>query len=157
MDQLKDNSILRLIDQFQLSPHPEGGWYREVIRSDLTVKRSDGHQRNAITGIIFLLGKDDKSCWHCVDGADEIWIHLQGAPLSLWRLDPNSNELVRLKLDTAQPMQMIPAGFWQAACSQGSYTLVSCCVSPGFDFDDFKMLRDIPKECWPEEALSELI
>ncbi len=157
MDQLKDSRILRLVNQFQLSPHPEGGWYREVIRSGLTVTQSDGHQRNAITGILFLLGKGEKSCWHRVDNADEIWIHLQGAPLSLWRLDPNNNEIVRLKLGITQPMQMIPAGCWQAACSQGSYTLVSCCVGPGFDFEDFQMLRDLPKQYWPEKAIRELI
>jgi len=121
------------------------------------VQQSDGHKRNAITGILFLLGKSDKSRWHRVNGADEIWIHLQGAALTLWRLEPKNNELCKLKLYSANPMQMIHAGLWQAACSEGSYTLVSCCVGPGFDFEDFEMLRDMPKESWPEKALSELI
>jgi len=34
---------------------------------------------------------------------------------------------------------------------------VSCCVGPGFDFEDFEMLRDMPKESWPEKALDKLI
>ncbi len=154
---MKDNAVSELIGQFELTPPPEGGWFRELIRIELTVQQSDGHKRNAITGILFLLGKSDKSRWHRVNGADEIWIHLQGAALTLWRLDPKNNELCKLKLDSANPMQMIHAGLWQAACSEGSYTLVSCCVGPGFDFEDFEMLRYMPKESWPEKALSELI
>ncbi len=103
---MKDNTVSELIEQFELAPHPEGGWFRELIRSELTVQRSDGHKRNAITGILFLLGESDKSRWHRVNGADEIWIHLQGAALTLWRLDPKNNELCELKLDSANPIQM---------------------------------------------------
>lgn len=157
MTELKDSRLWELLQQFQLTPHPEGGWYREVIRSDLTVERSDGHKRNAITGILFLLSGSDKSRWHRVNHADEVWIHLQGSALNLWHLDPKSDELFKLKLDSANPMQIIPAGCWQAACSEGPYTLVSCCVGPGFDFEDFEILRDTPKESWPKKALSELI
>ena len=74
MTDLKNNKLSELIEQFELAPHPEGGWYREVIRSDLKVKRGDGQKRNNITGILFLLGENDQSCWHRVNGADEIWI-----------------------------------------------------------------------------------
>ena len=37
---------------------------------------------------------------------------------------------------------MIPSGCWQAAKSKGEFTLVSCCVGPGFDFKDFELLRN---------------
>ncbi len=37
---------------------------------------------------------------------------------------------------------MVPSGHWQAAKSKGEYTLVSCCVGPGFDFKDFELLRN---------------
>ncbi len=77
-----------LIEQFQLSPHPEGGWYREVCRSHLRVERPDRQKRYNITGILLLLGEGDRSCCHRVKDDDEIWIYLQDAPLTLWRLDP---------------------------------------------------------------------
>ena len=43
------SSLERLIRDWQLSPHPEGGWYRELQRSSITVHRPDGLQRAAIT------------------------------------------------------------------------------------------------------------
>ncbi len=72
--------------------------------------------------------------------ADEIWIYLRGDPLNLWCLD-NDNKLIRnLILDSNNPVEMIPSGYWQAAKSTGEFTLVSCCVGPGFDFEDFETL-----------------
>jgi predicted cupin superfamily sugar epimerase len=37
---------------------------------------------------------------------------------------------------------MITAGYWQSAKNTGEFTLVSCCVGPGFDFNDFELLRN---------------
>ena len=37
---------------------------------------------------------------------------------------------------------MIPSGYWQAANNTGEFTLVICCVCPGFDFKDFEMVRN---------------
>ncbi|MFL0748838.1 MAG: cupin domain-containing protein [Prochlorococcus sp.] len=54
---MKDNAVSELIGQFELTPPPEGGWFRELIRSELTVQRSDGHKRNAITRDPFSLGR----------------------------------------------------------------------------------------------------
>jgi len=36
----------------------------------------------------------------------------------------------------------VPAGWWQAAQSQGAYSLVSCVVAPGFEFTDFELLAE---------------
>ena len=41
---------------------------------------------------------------------------------------------------TSAPVEVVPAGYWQAARSTGEYTLVGCSVGPGFDFADFRML-----------------
>ena len=51
---------------------------------------------------------------------------------------------------------MIPANVWQAARAEGPYSLVSCSVGPGFEFDDFELLRDVPKEQWPAGVLEDL-
>lgn len=157
LNQLGHKKLSELIEQFELAPHPEGGWYREVSRSDLKVERGDGQKRDNITGILFLLGENDHSCWHRVKDADEIWIYLQGAPLTLWRLDPENKKLFNLKLDAVNPIEMVPAGWWQAARCEGSFTLMTCCVGPGFDFADFEMLRDISPQSRPDKALNELI
>lgn len=146
-----------LVARWRLQPHPEGGWYREVQRSSIQVTRPDGQQRSAITTVLFLLAADDVSRWHCVHGGDEIWTFLDGAPLSLFqhsdRADRSSEQLV----SADQPVTWVPAGVWMAARSQGDFSLVSCCVGPGFSFDDFEMLRDRARSEWPKGIDERLI
>ena len=133
---------IEIIKKFNLSPHPEGGWYREIVRSKSSLTREDGQKRNFITGIYYLLERDAKSAWHRVKNADEIWIYLNGDPLNLLCLDDDNNLLRNLILDSNNPVEMVPSGHWQAAKSKGEFTLVSCCVGPGFDFKDFELLRN---------------
>ena len=82
---------IEIIKQFNLTPHPEGGWFREIVRSKNSLIREDGQSRNFITGIYYLLERNAKSAWHRVKNADEIWIYLKGDPLKLWSLD-NDNK-----------------------------------------------------------------
>lgn len=146
--------IDELIREWQLQPHPEGGWYREVHRSECKVRRSDGSQRSAITTILYLLDGKQFSRWHRVRDADEIWTHLQGACLSLWSLQ--NGEAQQQVLSLQNPVAVIPPNIWQAAKAEGPYSLVSCSVGPGFEFDDFELLRHLPREQWPEGVLEEL-
>ena len=78
---------IEIIKKFNLSPHPEGGWLREIVSSKNSLIRGYGQSRNIIRGIYYLLERDAKSAWHRVKNADEIWIYLRGDPLNLWCLD----------------------------------------------------------------------
>ena len=71
-----DKSSSEIINEFKLSPHPEGGWFREIIRSKNHVTRNDGQKRSNITSIYYLLCKSERSKWHRVNSSDEIWICL---------------------------------------------------------------------------------
>lgn len=157
-----------LIERFGLLPHPEGGWYRELHRSPLRVRRPDGDERAGLTAILFLLQAGEVSRWHRVTGADETWHFAGGDPLELLVLPAEDGPIQRHGLgpvtllqapDQAgrpahqQPLAVVPAGCWQAARSLGAWSLVSCCVGPGFDFSDFSLLRDLPREQWPPQAL----
>ena len=62
-----DKSSSEIINKFKLSPHPEGGWFREIIRSKNHVTRNDGQKRNNITSIYYLLCKSERSKWHRVN------------------------------------------------------------------------------------------
>ena len=146
-----------LVARWRLQPHPEGGWYREVQRSSIQVTRSDGQQRSAITTVLFLLGAEDVSRWHCVHGGDEIWTFLGGAPLSLFQHSDAADGSHEQVISEDQPVAWVPAGAWMAARSQGDYSLVSCCVGPGFSFDDFEMLRDRARSEWPKGIDERLI
>lgn len=136
-----------VIDDLQLTPHPEGGWYREVYRSADRVQRGD-QSRSATTAIYYLLERQQLSRWHVVD-ADEIWHFYAGAPLELLVYDPTSRQLQRRVLSSptgaATPIGVIPAGVWQAARSLGEYSLVGCTVSPGFEFSGFRFTADLPE------------
>jgi uncharacterized protein len=137
-----------LIDQLELKPHPEGGYFREIFRSDSRVSPDDGRgKRNALTVIHFLLESGQVSRWHRVL-SDEAWHYVEGGPLALHGYDAVCGETHAFRLgphdkDT-EPVRIIPAGFWQAAEPLEEYTLVSCYVAPGFDFKDFTLAAEDP-------------
>lgn len=141
--------VRQLIEQLELQPHPEGGWYREVFRAASQVTPEDGRPaRNALTSIYFLLDAAQHSRWHRVL-SDEVWVHLEGMPLELWTWDAASGHLDRTTLAPVSaatfPQHVVEAGLWQAARPQATdaagYTLVACMVGPGFDFADFRMME----------------
>jgi predicted cupin superfamily sugar epimerase len=119
-----------------LTPHPEGGFYRETFRD------GDLDRRGAATAILFLLPRGVVSHWHHVD-AVEIWLWQAGAPLLLEIAPPAGPGVpMRLGSDCAagEALQgVVPAGHWQRAQSLADWTLVSCVVSPAFLFSGFVM------------------
>lgn len=130
----------RLIEKLGLVPHPEGGWYREVHRSNQQVSA-----RSAVTHIYYLLTAGQYSRWHRID-ADEIWHFYEGTGLTLLNLAPRSSSVTATKLgkpgrDT-QPVAVVEAGCWQAATIARGHALVGCTVAPGFRFDRFGLLAD---------------
>ena len=134
-----------LIGVLGLEPHPEGGHYRELFRSAATVQPEDGRGgRAALTTIYFLLRAGERSRLHRVE-SDEVWHHYEGAPLELVVADGDFTTVRTVELGpvgpTSRPVEVVPAGCWQAARSTGEYTLVGCTVGPGFDFADFRMLE----------------
>lgn len=135
-----------IIRSLELQRHPEGGYYGEIWRAPLAVEPADGRgRRAALTAIYFLLPGGTVGRWHRIR-SDEVWQHVEGAPLELLRLPPDEWRLHRTRLGPLVPDQAplccVPAGWWQAARSLGSYTLVSCTVGPGFEFADFELLGD---------------
>lgn len=135
-----------LIRTLGLQRHAEGGYYREIWRSHLAVEPADGRgSRAALTAIYFLLPGGTVSRWHRVR-SDEVWHHSEGAPLDLLQMPPDEWRLYRTRLGSLAPdqapTQCVRAGWWQAAQSLGSYTLVTCSVGPGFEFVDFELLAE---------------
>jgi predicted cupin superfamily sugar epimerase len=137
-----------LVATLGLTPHPEGGYYTEVHRSDVVVRPADGRGvRAALTTIYFLLPAGAVSRWHRVR-SDEVWHFYEGAPVELWIAPPSGSAMNRNRLGplegTQQPVLTVPADWWQAARSTGLYSLVGCTVGPGFDYSDFALAADQP-------------
>lgn len=122
----------RIIDALGMTGHPEGGHYVESWRGPAG---TDG--RAVATAIYFLLRRGERSHWHRVD-ASEVWLHHAGAPLSL-RIGAERIVLGSELAAGERPQAVVPAGVWQAAEPEGDWSLVSCVVAPGFEFDGFEL------------------
>jgi len=139
----------QLIDDLRLEPHPEGGFYREIFRSEGRVWPSDVRPvRSALTTIYFLLPSGTCSRWHRV-ASDEVWHLYEGGPLELLLVAPDMTAAESCVLQAASahggPVRTVPAGWWQAARPLSDYSLVGCTVAPGFEFDDFGFMRGAPE------------
>lgn len=138
-----------LATRLELEPHPEGGWFRRTWQAPVNVELVGyAGARPTATGIYYLLAAGEHSRWHQVV-SDELWLHHQGVPLLL-RIggsgeEPGDDlEEVVLGTDIAAgqlPQALVPAHTWQSArpLNDGE-VLVSCIVSPGFDFADWRQL-----------------
>ena len=133
------------IDNLNLHPHPEGGYYKEVYRSQDSFKPVGFvGERNYMTSIYFLLEAGSVSHFHSIN-SDELWYFHAGDSLSVHVIYPDG-KLDTLKIgrnveDGELPQVVVPAGTVFGSKSNGNYSLVGCVVSPGFDFQDFKLFR----------------
>lgn len=110
-----------------LSPHPEGGFYKETYRS--------AHS----TAILYLLAEGEKSHLHRIK-SDELWHWHRGGVLELTQISPGgSAETVRIGPD--YPQHRVPAGWWFGAepAKGAGFVLCGCTVAPAFEFKDFEL------------------
>ncbi|MEY8098415.1 cupin domain-containing protein [Falsihalocynthiibacter sp. S25ZX9] len=135
----------KIIAQLNLAPHPEGGYYRQTWQAD-------NAGRAAGTCIYFLLKEGEASHWHWVDAA-EIWHYYAGATLTLSIAEAAQGPAIDHCLGPdvladQTPQILVPPNHWQAAKTDGAFTLVGCTVSPGFEFAKFTLAPpdfDIPR------------
>jgi predicted cupin superfamily sugar epimerase len=131
-----------LIDKYNLAPHPEGGYYAVVYESKQTVTSPVvNKERKAITHIYFLFLKGQVSLFHKV-AHDEIWNFYEGDPIKLIKYNGSSIEEDIIGSGCSDYVSIVEGGNYQAAESTDRYSLVGCSVAPGFEFEDFSLLRD---------------
>ena len=139
------------IARHNLTPHPEGGFYREYYRSPLQVTSPEG-ERSAATAIYFLLREQDVSHFHRLKH-DELWCWHEGGSALVHCLHPDgSYELKRLGPENEYTI-VIPAGTWFGATVEGTHVLVTAVVAPGFEFEDFELADSTSLQAaYPEHA-----
>ena len=136
---LRDPSLpaAAVIAALGLSPHPEGGHFREIWRD-----APPGGGRGVGTAIYYLLDAGERSHWHRVDAA-EAWHWYAGGPLALHlSADGRGSEERRIGPDLSageEPFGLVPPGWWQAARPLAGWVLVGRTVSPAFNFSGFEM------------------
>ncbi|MBU0994456.1 MAG: cupin domain-containing protein [Proteobacteria bacterium] len=151
------------IKTLHLTAHPEGGFFRETYRADITLSREAlpgryGGKRTASTAIYFLLESDQVSVFHRIR-SDELWHFYHGSPLDIHMIEKNgAYRTARLGPDHSKGERfqiVVNHGIWMAATvvADHSYTLTGCTVSPGFEFSDFELAdREILASSFPEHA-----
>lgn len=138
-----------IIQHLQLKPHPEGGFYKEVYRSEGMIEQPSlpqdfGGSRPYATSIYYLLQKGDYSAFHRIK-SDEIWHFYAGGNLLFHLLSAHGtyqDVVLGNKIANGATFQFVmPAGVWFAAepAPGTEFTLAGCTVSPGFDFSDFEL------------------
>jgi uncharacterized protein len=163
LDVMSAITIVDVVAALDLEPHPEGGYYRETYRSDERLETERG-PRPAATAILFLVSAEHPSRFHRLT-SDELWLFHGGARLELTMLLPDARvEPVLLggaglvvESELITPQAIVPAGAWQGARvlpGEGvDWSLLTCMVTPGFDFADFELAdREQLLVAWPDRA-----
>jgi len=132
-----------IISRLGLQKHPEGGYYKETYRAEYSIAADIGEIRNVCTAIYFLLEENSRTVFHRIK-SDELWFFHVGEPVEIFILEQEGAKKILLgnDLNNGESLQaIIPAGKWFAAKSKTNkgFSLVSCTVSPGFDFSDFEI------------------
>ncbi|MGO3147528.1 MAG: cupin domain-containing protein [Leucobacter sp.] len=132
------------IIELGLEPHPEGGWYRRTYTAGDAIHTRNG-ERPAATLIHFWLPAGDWSEWHVVT-SDEIWLWHGPGSLVLELggpgdvPEPSERHLLGAPGTQGAAQQLlVPAGVWQRTIPGAENVLVSCMVTPGFDFNDWRL------------------
>lgn len=147
------------IEKLNLTPHPEGGWYRQVYHSAKThYDATSLASRYEYTSIYFILDGGSPSHLHRLLH-DELWYFHDGSSIVVHCFYPDGTyEAVHLGRDIERGEQLqfrVPAGtiFGSEVLDASSFGLVSCAVAPGFDYHDFELFtQDQLLAKYPEQA-----
>jgi uncharacterized protein len=137
------------IDRLNLIAHPEGGYYRETYRSQLSIAREAlppqfTGSRLVSTAIYFLLDGENSSAFHRLR-SDELWHFYSGSPITVYVIAPDggySEIQLGSDPDAGEALQaVVKAGCWFASRVRDSksFALAGCTVAPGFDLADFEL------------------
>jgi predicted cupin superfamily sugar epimerase len=135
------------IEQLDLQPHPEGGYYKEVYRDEISYPPHNNFKgdRNYSTSIYYLLERGVSSSFHRIK-SDEIWHHYDGGCILIHYFENDkliTQKLGKEILNGESPQIVVPKNTWFAAEPEDGceYALMGCTVAPGFDFSDFEMAK----------------
>lgn len=157
--------------QLKLTRHPEGGFFAETHRSDVSVEfdinsnnnnandsnsNSNQHasivRRSASTAILFAMTGRDFSAFHRIR-SDEVWHFYYGSPIEVLVIDADTGALTSTLLGPfltpgTRCQFVVKRNQWFASRLAQSHlksledvALVGCTVAPGFDFADFELAQ----------------
>ena len=145
----------KLIEQLNLAPHREGGYFRRTYAAKMAVsitkdreKASENEpgsklQRPIMTSILYLLTSESPTLHLNLNRSDIIHYYHSGSPVEFIIIHPDGT--IRREvlgpnvLSGEHPQVMVGGGCWKAATMANmreGFSLTSEAVAPGFDYDD---------------------
>ena len=145
----------KLIEQLNLAPHHEGGYFRRtyMAKMDVSISKdrekasendpSSGLSRSIMTSILYLLTSDRPTVYLHFNRSDIIHYYHLGSAVAYTVIHQNGDiERVTLgpKILAGEQLQVtVEGGCWKCAAmadkSEG-FSLISEAVAPGFHYDD---------------------
>lgn len=139
--------VSQIIENFDMKPHPEGGYYVENYRSNIIIAEKNlpesfSGRRPTATSILYLLPQGKFSAFHKLK-QDELWYYHAGEGPVLHCISPD-HTYTKYTMGSGikqndLPQIIIPAGTFFAAEAINKYAFCGCVVTPGFDFADLDM------------------
>jgi uncharacterized protein len=137
------------INHLKLNIHPEGGVYSRAYTSAASLGKTSLPEnfhgsRSICTHIYYLLRQNEFSAFHKIQ-SDELWHFYDGDTLIVYEINKDGSlteHLLGKNIEAGEsPFCFIKAGNWFASVLKagGSFSLVGCTVSPGFDFAEFEL------------------
>ena len=127
--------IKSLIDYHKMVPHPEGGYYVEVLKT------------KDVSQIYFLLEGHQYSHWHRI-AKNEILHFYLGSPLIIYT-SRDGEEFQTNEIGSKNNFILnVQKNNWFAMKPKGSFSLIGCTVAPAFEFEDLELA---PKDWKPSK------
>lgn len=133
------------LQELSMEAHIEGGYFKEIARSNEQIEINQ-KQRALYSSIYFLLDDTNPSNFHRLT-ADEIWYFHDGDALTVHMITPEGKyQTVCLgrATDKGDVLQYtVPKNtiFGSSVETKNGYALVSCMVSPAFEYEDFELFK----------------
>lgn len=135
-------SVQDWVNQLQLEAHPEGGYFKVTSANERTITSNTGLQVPLFTSIYFLLEDKNPSRFHRI-ASNELWYYHGGEPLTVHMIHQDGRyESVDVGPDPDKGHVFsfeVPKGVIFGSSVTSGFAIVSCMVSPGFDFKEFEL------------------
>lgn len=133
------------IEKLGLTPHVEGGYFKESFLSNQTINKTEKETRNLWSSIYFLLETGEVSNFHRLT-SDEMWYYHAGSALTIYMISHEGELITKelgLNIDKGEtPQVLVPKNYiFGSAMNSEGFSLVGCMVSPGFEFSDFELFK----------------
>lgn len=153
-----------LIDQLQLQPHVEGGYFRRSFCASQNIAGSAQGQRPLASAIYYLLTDDSPIGYFHRNRSEILHVWQGGNALSYLLIDPQGH-IARHRLGPnlaagEQLQLLVPGGYWKATeLVEGQFGLLTELVCPSFVYEDMQlasagqMQQDFPS-LWADPQLA---